>query len=189
MAIQDIEPGTVINYGGMSWTVVEHQETGTICLATDIVGKKPFFEEDGEQNWASSDLKSWMTETFLKQIVEAGATNLVDLELDLTAANGETDYGTDKCKVGIMSEQQVSTYQALAESLSQERQTEVTIIPQLSVKTWLCTPYSCNETYEGATYTHNVKVLEPSGSISGSLADADEYGVLPMIKIAKDTDV
>lgn len=187
--IQEIDEGTEITYGGVSWIVLEHEETGTLCLAADVVDKKAFTEEDGEQNWMESDIKSWLGETFLKQLEDAGATALIELKVDLTAVNGETDFGSDTCKVGLMSEAQLLKYQEMEESLSEERQEEVKLVPNISEKYWLCTPYSCNEFFAGAAFTHNVRVVNTNGTVAGSPGDADMLGVRPIIKIKKGTDV
>ena len=175
--IQDLEPGAGISYGGKDWTVLEQKPTAAMIFASTIFEYMPFSEEEEGKNWTEATIRGYVTEDLLKTLIEGGVTesDLVETEVDLTALNGDTDYGKDKCKVFLLTGDQ---YTALKGK-----------IPKVDEVYWLLTPTSCEEFYVGGSYLHQVRIVRPDGSIEGSKPDGGMYGVRPAISLKPSTQV
>lgn len=54
-------------------------------------------------NFANSDLYKKLNGEYLEKLENAiGAENIIEQEIDLTAVNGSKEYGSVKCKVGLI---------------------------------------------------------------------------------------
>lgn len=175
--IQDLEPGAGISYGNKDWTIVEQKAVGATVFSSEIMDFMPFSEDEEGKNWTECSLHGYVTEDILKALVEAGANeaDMVETEVDLTAVNGDTDFGKDKSKVFLLTGDQYADLKSL--------------IPKVEEKYWLVTAYSCEEFYIGGEYLHQVRVVCPDGSLEGSKPDGGLYGVRPAIALKPSTQV
>lgn len=84
---------------GTIWTVLEKTEKGVLCIA-DSIGDKAF----GKNNdWKTSSLREWLNTEYLAKIENAiGADNVIEFERDLLSLDGQTEYGTCKDKVSLI---------------------------------------------------------------------------------------
>lgn len=171
---QELGQGDTILYAGFIWTILDQLESGCLALSNRCVTELPF-SDDIDQNWINSRIRKKLNEDFLQELIAKGAleTDLNDLEIDLTAINGDAKYGTDHCKVGLLTKAQADAYK--------EDDMEYEIIPLISDWYWLSTAYSHNEYYAEAAYTHNVQLVRPEGTQQGALPDSALYGVRPVI--------
>lgn len=174
--IEDLEQGAVVKYAGVTWNVLEPTGTGIQILSESVWANKPF-NEDTDQNWKNASIKAYMEDELLKELSDGGADegDLSEIELDLTAVDGDTAYGKDTCRITLITEEQ---YVRLKEYIS-----------SVGESYWLVTPYSCNEYYIGGAYSHNVRIVRPDGSLDGSTADGGLYGVRPVICLKRGTEV
>ena len=171
---QELGQGDTILYAGFIWTILDQLESGCLALSNTCVTELPF-SDDIDQNWINSRSRKKLNEDFLQELIAKGAleTDLNDLEIDLTAINGDAKYGTDQCKVGLLTKTQADAYK--------KDDMEYDIIPLISDWYWLSTAYSHNEYYAEAAYTHNVQLVRPEGTQQGALPDSALYGVRPVI--------
>lgn len=168
--IEDLEQGAIVNYAGLEWSVLEPVKAGILMLSTTMRANKAF-NEDSEQNWKSASIRAFITE----ELFSAEDENIADMELDLTAVDGATEYGKDICRAALLTEAQ---YTRLKE-----------YIPEAAESFWLATPYSCNEFYIGGAYSHYVRIVRPDGSLDGSPADGGLYGIRPVICLKRNTEI
>lgn len=84
---------------GTIWTVLEKTEKGVLCIA-DSIGDKMF----GKTNyWKTSFLREWFNTEYLAKIEnEIGKDNVIEFERDLLSLDGQTEYGTCKDKVSLI---------------------------------------------------------------------------------------
>ena len=175
--IVDLEEGATIQYAGIDWTILKQAESGALIFSSSIVEHKPFNEDDDEKNWTQCTLRGYVTEDFLKFLIEAGGNedDLVETEIDLTTVNGDNAFGTDKCKIFLLTESQFSD--------NSDK------IPKAAEPYWLLTAYSCEEFYVGGAYMHFVRFVRPDGSLEGCSPDGGLYGVRPAICLKQETEV
>ncbi len=85
---------------GTGWTVLEDTEQGKFCIS-DSIGDKAF----GKTNdWKTSGLREYLNTEHLKKIEEiVGAENVIEFERDLLSLDGQTEYGTCRDKVSLIS--------------------------------------------------------------------------------------
>lgn len=99
-ALKTAPRGTVFNYAGQRWVVLEHNATGTLCLTEKIVEDRAF--DDGNCNdFSKSSSLRYLNGPFLDTLIDAAGCSSAFLtsELDLTTEDGLKDYGT--CTVTI----------------------------------------------------------------------------------------
>lgn len=100
-ALKTIDRGSVIDYAGQKWVVLEHDPAGRVlCLAAGII-EDMAFDEGNSNNFAKASSNRYLNGPFLDNLIDAAGTSSAFLktELDLTADDGLKDYGT--CPVTI----------------------------------------------------------------------------------------
>ncbi len=150
--------GTIKEVAGINWRVLDKTEDGYMCVVEKFIEKMKF---DGNRNdWQYSSLREYLNTEFRKKLEDAGA-KLVEFERDLISLDGQTEYGTCKDYVSLLTQHEYQKYRKL--------------LPNENYWWWLITPWStpCND------WEYSVTVVAPSGSIYGDYYD-DDFGVRPV---------
>lgn len=140
-----LKAGDKFALAGTNWTILDIKENGYFCLA-DSIGDKQF--DAASNNWTTSALREYLNTEFIEKITdEIGEENIAKFGRDLTSLDGQTEYGTCKDLVSLLTVDEYREYRQF--------------IPNTCDWWWLASPWStpCNndETW-GA-------VVSPSGGI------------------------
>ena len=146
-----LKVGDKFNLAGTNWTILDIKEEGYFCLA-DSIGEMEFDTESN--NWISSQLREYLNTEYKEKISdEIGEENIVQFNRDLTSLDGQTEYGTCKDLVSLLTVDEYREYRKF--------------IPNTCDWWWLASPWStpCNndETWEA--------VVSPFGNF-----DCNNYG-------------
>ena len=158
---QKPEIGKTIEVAGIKWLVLDKLEKGYFAILDDFYGRDREFD-DNCNDWKSSDLRNELNTDFRKKIEsELGTDSLVEFERNLLSLDGQTEYGTCKDYVSLISVDEYRKYRKL--------------LPNTNKWWWTLTPNStaCND---DDTF---VRVVSPSGSI-GSDRCNNSNGVRPV---------
>lgn len=131
---------------GKKWKILDSNENGAFCLCLNSLGDKEFDCSCNE--WTSSNLRDYLnTEVYKKICEEIGSENVIESERDLLSLDGQTEYGTCKDKVSLISVDEYRKYRS--------------VIPNFEEWWWTLTPYStkCNDD------TKWITVVSPDGFI------------------------
>lgn len=156
----DLEPGDHFYYNDTEYVCLDIDENDDyFAITADIVAKRPFNkrDDDGSNNWAISDLCEWLNGDYLND--NMNAEHLVLTTSDLTADNGDDQYGYCHNLVTLLSCDQYRKYRRL--------------IPKYDEWVWTLTPWSCN-----VGDACDVRLVSPSGELYSDYA-ADTLGVAP----------
>lgn len=147
---------------GTEWTVFKETEQGKLCIS-DSIGDMIF----GKTNdWKSSSLREYLNTEYLKKIEDiVGAENVIEFERNLLSLDGQTEYGTCKDKVSL-----ISSFEYI-----ENRK----LLPNTGDYFWTLTPDStpCNN---DSTW---VRVVSPSGCIDGNFC-YHRSGVRPLVSFS-----
>lgn len=153
--------GERFEFKGFEWKVLDKDESGIFAVMTDFWQTLPF-DTNNCNNWEKSSLRRVLNSELLDII---GKKNLVPVESDLVADNGDKSYGKTTDYITILSCDQIRKYFAL--------------VPKYKKNwSWTLTPWSCT-----SGYANRVRYVSPAGSIYGSYAYYS-YGVAPACKFA-----
>lgn len=151
--------GDEFQLAGTTWKILDILGEGYVCLAESI-GNKEF--DSGDNNWATSKLRSYLNKEFLEKLEEEiGEGNVLKFERNLLSLDGQTEYGTCADKVSLLTVDEYRRYRKY--------------IPNANKWWWLITPWStpCND------YSSTVAVVSPSGRINGRNYFNIDNGVRP----------
>ena len=152
--------GGTIEIMGLKWFVLDKTENGYLCLAERLKDRMQF--DTNCNDWKESNLREYLNTDFFEQLAsEVGKENIVTLERDLLSLDGQTEYGTCKDKVSLISFDEYRKYRPL--------------IPNTGdYYWWTITPDStkCNG------ITTWVRIVSPSGFIGNGIYDIS-LGVRP----------
>lgn len=127
MKVKDAKIGSIIQVEGIKWIVLEHVAIkGTLCLMKNVLDTE-LFNERFDNNWNTSDLKKYLNSNFYNSL---NRSHLVEIESDLTADDGMSDYEKSKSYVTMLSAEQYRKYRNL--------------ITNVGCSWWLITPSTCN---------------------------------------------
>lgn len=143
-----LKTGDTFELIGKKWKILDSKGIGYFCLCLDSLGNKQF--DSSFNDWNPSDLRGYLyTEVFKKICEEIGEENVIEFERDLLSLDGQTEYGTCKDKVSLISIDEYREYRSL--------------IPNFEEWWWTLTPHStkCNDDSEWIT------VVSPSGDVYG----------------------
>ena len=158
---QKPEIGKTIEVAGIKWLVLDKLEKGYFAISEDFYGRDREFD-DNCNDWKSSDLRNELNTDFRKKIEsELGTDSLVEFERNLLSLDGQTEYGTCRDYVSLISVDEYRKYRKL--------------LPNTGKWWWTLTPDStaCND---DDTF---VRVVSPSGYIDGSSCNGS-FGVRPV---------
>lgn len=144
---QKPEVGETITVAGITWRVLDKLEKGYLVISDGFYGEDRKF--DGScNNWKCSDLRKELN-TDLKDKIEdeLGKGALVGFERDLLSMDGQTEYGTCKDLVSLISVDEYRKYRKF--------------LPSTDRYWWTITPDStpCNND------STCLRVVSPSGYI------------------------
>ena len=139
--------GKTIEVAGIKWLVLDKLEKGYFAISEDFYGRDRGFD-DNSNDWKSSDLRNELNTDLRKKIEsELGTDSLVEFERNLLSLDGQTEYGTCRDYVSLISVDEYRKYRKL--------------LPNTNKWWWTLTPDStaCND---DDTF---VRVVSPSGCI------------------------
>lgn len=148
--------GKTIEVAGIKWLVLDKLEKGYFAISEDFYGRDREFD-DNSNDWKSSDLRNELNTDLRKKIEsELGTDSLVEFERNLLSLDGQTEYGTCRDYVSLISVDEYRKYRKL--------------LPNTNKWWWTLTSDStaCNND------DIFVRVVSPSGGINGSSYD---YGL------------
>lgn len=158
---QKSEIGKTIEVAGIKWLVLDKLEKGYFAISEDFYGRDRKFD-DNCNDWKSSDLRNELNTDLRKKIEnELGVDSLVEFERNLLSLDGQTEYGTCRDYVSLISVDEYRKYRKL--------------LPNTNKWWWTLTPDStaCND---DDTF---VRVVSPSGYIGDYFYDLS-LGVRPV---------
>ena len=158
---QKPEIGKTIEVAGINWQVLDKLEKGYFAISEDFYGRDRGFD-DNCNDWKSSDLRNELNTDLRKKIEnELGVDSLVEFERDLLSLDGQTEYGTCRDYVSLISVDEYRKYRKF--------------LPNRGKWWWTLTPDStaCNN---DDTF---VAVVSPSGSICSDCCSRSN-GVRPV---------
>ncbi len=142
------------------WKILGSNGNGVFCLCMESLGDKTLDSKCNE--WTSSNLRDYLsTEIYKKICEEIGTENVIGFERDLLSLDGQSEYGTCKDFVSLISIDEYRKYRSM--------------IPNFKEWWWTLTPYStkCNDDARWCS------VVSPSGNFRGRSYD-DLCGVRPV---------
>lgn len=133
---------------GKKWKILDSSENGVFCLCMESLGDKTLDSKCNE--WTSSNLRDYFsTEIYKKICEEIGTENVIEFERNLLSLDGQSEYGTCKDFVSLISIDEYRKYRSM--------------IPNFEEWWWTLTPYStkCNDDARW------LAVVSPGGYING----------------------
>lgn len=128
------------------WKILGSNGNGVFCLCMESLGDKTLDSKCNE--WTSSNLRDYLsTEIYKKICEEIGTENVIGFERDLLSLDGQSEYGTCKDFVSLISIDEYRKYRSM--------------IPNFKEWWWTLTPYSTKCNYDAICCT----VVSPSGDI------------------------
>lgn len=166
-AINTFGAGSIFNYGGIRWILLEHARNAALCLAADLLPDEKPFDEKESNDWAGSSLRAYLNGDFMKELVAAGADAdaFVEMVVDLTSDDGLDDYGTDRCKIALISDAQYRRFRK--------------IIPNANNWWWTITPFSTAKN----GYSRAARIVYTSGALNYYNAWNGDAGVRPLCNL------
>jgi len=142
------------------WKILGSNGNGVFCLCMESLGDKTLDSKCNE--WTSSNLRDYLsTEIYKKICEEIGTENVIGFERDLLSLDGQSEYGTCKDFVSLISIDEYRKYRSM--------------IPNFKEWWWTLTPYStkCNDDAIWCT------VVSPSGNVRSRCCNI-QVGVRPV---------
>lgn len=166
--LAELKRGARFTYAGVEWVKLDDTDGGALALAAEPVFERAFDEENCN-DWRKSSLRRELNGPFLDALIAEGADRAVflDLESDLTADDGMTDYGTATDKIALISDGLYRKFRAL--------------IPKIGCWWWTLTPWTCDP-----EYSYYVRRVTSSGALLDSDASYGSRGVRPLCNMKSD---
>ena len=154
--ISDFQVGATVKYHGEPCLVLEHRKDGTLLLVLEQI-EHTFGETN---NFAESGLHEHLNGAYLDTLTHGNNGEIIPRNIDLTALNGSTEYGSCVCKVAPLTLDELRKYHS--------------ILPKPESWEWSATPWSTPCVDDDTVW---VVGLSSNGSINGSCSYA--LGVRP----------
>ena len=173
LQLSTLKDGARFVYGGVEWVKLEHLYTESGKLETVAIAAEPVFErafdEENCNDWRKSSLRRELNGPFLDALIAEGADRaaFLDIESDLTADDGMTDYGTATDKIALISDGLYRKFRAL--------------IPKIGCWWWTLTPWTCDP-----EYSYSVRYVHSSGAMNWYNAYYGSNGVRPLCNMKSD---
>ena len=152
----------------MEWVKLYDTDGGALALSAEPVFERAFDEENCN-DWRKSSLRRELNGPFLDALIAEGADRaaFLDLESDLTADDGMTDYGTATDKIALISDGLYRKFRAL--------------IPKIGCWWWTLTPWTCDP-----EDSYLVRSVDSSGALDYGSAYGGYRGVRPLCNMKSD---
>ena len=166
--LAELNSGARFTYAGVEWVKLYDTDGGALALSAEPVFERAFDEENCN-DWRKSSLRRELNGPFLDALIAEGADRaaFLDLESDLTADDGMTDYGTATDKIALISDGLYRKFRAL--------------IPKIGCWWWTLTPWTCDP-----EYSCSVRHVNSSGALNDSHAYFGYRGVRPLCNMKSD---
>ena len=132
----DIPDGGEFTVGDMCFVKLGFEQGGILALLKEPLFRQAF-NENRDNNYCNSEIRTRLNAEFLPRLEAAGA-ELLPYTMNLRAENGQTDYGSCVDNVGLLTADLYRKYYYQ--------------IPKLGRSEWLSTPFSCLEDYRYVMY-------------------------------------
>ena len=166
-ALKEIKPGEVFTYAGYEWIKLEDG----LAITKDTVTESEF-DSDCNNYFMTSDIKSYLLETFAKEIWDNGGiySDFDYFLLDLTADDGTKKYELRNVQLRLLTTDLYRKNRCWLEPINDSW--------------WLATPKSYNHKNDDiAMY------VDADGALNDEFAWTRDHGVRPVCKLAEDTPV
>lgn len=166
--LAELKCGACFTYAGVEWVKLDDTDGGALALAAEPVFERDFDEENCN-DWRKSSLRRELNGPFFDALIAEGADRaaFLDIESDLTADDGMTDYGTATDKIALISDGLYRKFRAL--------------IPKIGCWWWTLTPWTCDP-----EYSYSVRSVSSSGALSDYNACDGGRGVRPLCNMKSD---
>lgn len=164
-ALKEIKPGEVFTYAGYEWIKLEDG----LAITKDTVTESEF-DSACNNYFMTSDIKSYLLETFAKEIWDNGGicSDFDYFLLDLTADDGTKKYELRNVQLGLLTTDLYRKNRCWLEPINDSW--------------WLATPKSYNHKNDDiAMY------VDADGALNDEFAWTSDHGVRPVCKLAEDT--
>ena len=138
-AVMNIAAGQCVKFHNEPCLVLEHRQNGTLLMTCNQIEAK----FGGSNNYAKSALAKHLNSTFLEALTENHVDEVLLRKVDLTAANGSTEYGSVVCRVAPLT---LDEYRRLRD-----------IIPLPESWEWFATPWSTPAVNEDDTWVAGLR--------------------------------
>lgn len=163
--LNEYNSGDVIKWNGYEWIVIDDGYIGKrILLMKDILKMAPFDdrEEGYTNNWKESTAREYLNGEFYDSLKDKDP--ICDFMSDLTADNGDTDYGSSEDKIFLI-------------DCNFYRKHRKEITPACDWW-WTITPYASNSC--------NARYVSAGGSLNHGSAYAGHSGLRPACLVSSD---
>lgn len=167
--VQDLKIGEIFKYGCFEWIKLDVIKDETLAIMKDKLQDNEIFDTNSN-NWRKSELRKWLNEHLLHELIAKGATeeNFLMFERDLTADDAMKEYGSCKDRISIITCEEYRRYRNL--------------IPVINDWWWTLTAYSCREEYR-----YGVRVVDSSGYLAWNVMCNNGNGVRPLCYLKSKT--
>lgn len=170
VTLGDVKNGGIFRALGKEFVKLDADEHGCLVLAKDIWTKMPFREGDDPEcpnDLRRSEIMSYLGNR-LAEFTEKGTPLdiFIPFKIDLQDTTGQTEYGTDEYRIGLLTLRQYGKYWRL--------------IPKADVPWWLATPYGTPNSSPYTGSNNGVWRVGTDGSGNGNWC-SNSYGVRPVL--------
>ncbi len=145
--LSDYQVGTTVEYHGEPCLILEHRKDGTLLLVLEQI-KHTF---GAKNDFANSALREHLNGAYLDTLTQGNNGEVIPRNIDLTALNGSTEYGSCVCKVAPLTFDEIRKYHS--------------ILPKPESWEWSATPWSTPCVDEDEVW---VVGLDSDGDVYGS---------------------
>ena len=165
--LKEIKPGEVFTYAGYEWIKLEDG----LAITKDTVTESEF-DSDCNKYFMTSDIKSYLLETFAKEIWDNGGiySDFDYFLLDLTAEDGTKEYELRNVQLGLLTTDLYRKNRCWLEPINDSW--------------WLATPKSY-----ALKNNDTVMYVDVDGTLNDEFVWFSDHGVRPVCKLAEDTPV
>ena len=165
--LKEIKPGRIFTYAGYEWIKLEDG----LAITKDTVTESEF-DSACNNYFMTSDIKSYLLETFAKEIWDNGGiySDFDYFPLDLTADDGTKKYEPHNVQLGLLTTDLYRKNRCWLELINDSW--------------WLANPKSYNHKYDDVAM-----YVDVDGALFDEFAWIRDHGVRPVCKLAEETPV